>query len=63
VIHVRLRQEVPGQLGTMARRLAEAGVNIEVQYSDHAGNLILLVDHPERGQEVADRWRRDAALS
>ena len=58
-VEVRLRQETPGQLGAIARRMADAGVNIRVQYSDHAGNLILLVDDPERGHEVAERWRRD----
>src|SRR5882672_2075235 len=41
VVTVRLRQAEPGQLGTIARRMAEAGVNIEVQYSDHDRRLIL----------------------
>jgi hypothetical protein len=31
----RLKQEVPGQLGLLARRMAEAGANIEALYSDH----------------------------
>lgn len=38
-----LDQETPGQLGTLARRLGDAGVNVLVQYSDHVGNLVLLV--------------------
>jgi hypothetical protein len=43
VMVLRLRQDEPGQLGKAARRLADAGVNIEVQYSDHDHNLILVV--------------------
>lgn len=59
VVTARLRQEQPGQLGEFARRMAEAGLNIEVQYSDHAGNLILVVDDPSRAREVAKRWAAD----
>ncbi|HUR79664.1 MAG TPA: amino acid-binding ACT domain-containing protein [Thermoanaerobaculia bacterium] len=44
VVVQRLRQDVPGQLGAAARRMADAGVNIEVQYSDHDHNLILVVN-------------------
>jgi len=43
VVLARLDQETPGQLGTLARRLGDAGVNVQVQYSDHVGNLVLLV--------------------
>ena len=57
VLMPRLRQDVPGQLGAIARRMAEAGVNIEVQYSDHDRNLILVVDDLERGRAVSDAWR------
>lgn len=59
VLTARLRQDEPGQLGRIARRMAEAGVDIEVQYSDHAGNLILVVDEPRRGREVCERWSAD----
>lgn len=46
-VHVhRLRQEEPGQLGKFARLVADAGINIEVQYSDHDHNLILVLDKP-----------------
>ena len=56
VLPQRLRQDVPGQLGQLTRRMAEAGVNIEVLYSDHANRLILVVDDPERGREVSETW-------
>ena len=58
VVLTRLDQETPGQLGTLARCLAEAGVNVAVQYSDHAGNLVLLVpgDHDAACRAVIARW-------
>lgn len=59
VVSLRLRQDETGQLGLVARRMADAGVNIVVQYSDHDGNLILVVDHRERAQSVADEWMRE----
>lgn len=40
----RLIQDEPGQLGRLARRMADAGGNIEVVYSDHNHQLILVVD-------------------
>lgn len=58
VVTVRLRQEEPGQLGTIARRMAEAGVNIEVQYSDHDHRLILVVDNFEAATAVAREWMK-----
>jgi hypothetical protein len=36
--------------------MAEAGVNIEVQYSDHDHQLILVVDDIEKGRAVAEAW-------
>lgn len=56
VVTLRLRQDEPGQLGKIARRMAEAGVNIRVQYSDHDHQLILVVDDLERGREVSAQW-------
>lgn len=50
VLVTRLRQGEPGQLGKCARRLADAGVNIEVQYSDHDHQLILVVDDLEKAR-------------
>ena len=52
----RLKQEVPGQLGAIARALGDAGVNIEVQYSDHANRLILVVDAMETAERVTSDW-------
>jgi hypothetical protein len=56
VLTLRLRQDEPGQLGAASRMMAEAGINILVQYSDHAGHLVLVVDDPAGAAEVADRW-------
>ncbi len=56
-----LDQERPGQLGAICRRMAEAGVNIEVLYSDHANQLILVVDQPDRAARVSERWMRERA--
>jgi hypothetical protein len=59
VLVQRLKQAVPGQLGLLTRRMAEAGVNIEVLYSDHDHQLILVVDDITRGREVSDAWNRE----
>lgn len=48
----RLKQEVPGQLGQLTRRMAEAGVNIEVLYSDHDHQMILVVDDIEKARSL-----------
>lgn len=63
VLVQRLRQDEPGQLGKIARRMAEAGVNIEVQYSDHDHQLILVVDDVEKGRVVSDSWQLSALSS
>lgn len=59
VVPLRLRQDEPGQLGTVARRMADAGVNILVQYSDHDGRLILVADDIGRARTVAEEWMRE----
>lgn len=59
VLVQRLNQALPGQLGLLTRRMAEAGVNIEVLYSDHDHQLILVVDHIERGRKVSEQWARE----
>lgn len=58
VVALRLRQGEPGQLGRVARKMADAGVNIEVQYSDHDHRLILVVDDAEKARAVAEAWMR-----
>lgn len=54
----RLKQDQPGQLGKITRAMEKAGVNIEVLYSDHDNQLILVVDNYEKGKEVSDNWTR-----
>jgi hypothetical protein len=56
VVTLRLNQSEPGQLGKIGRRMADASVNIEVQYSDHDHQLILVVDDIEKGRAVAKAW-------
>jgi prepilin-type processing-associated H-X9-DG protein len=59
VVVQRLKQAVPGQLGQLTRRMADAGVNIEVLYSDHDHQLILVVNDVEQGRRVAEQWSRE----
>jgi hypothetical protein len=56
VLIQRLDQETPGQLGMICRRMADAGVNIEVIYSDHANRLILVVNDLGKGKAVSEAW-------
>ncbi|KXV35878.1 amino acid-binding ACT domain-containing protein [Gluconobacter thailandicus] len=56
VVLLRLKQAVPGQLGILTGRMADAGVNIETLYSDHDHRLVLVTDRPEAAQRVADLW-------
>lgn len=63
VLIQRLKQDVPGQLGLLTRRMAEAGVSIEVLYSDHDHQLILVVDDIVRGREVSAAWNRESRFS
>lgn len=58
LIH-RLNQAEPGQLGKLSRRMSEAGVNIEVLYSDHEHQLILVVDDLAKGRAVSEAWTRE----
>lgn len=60
VLVQRLKQAEPGQLGKICRRMAEAGVNIEVLYSDHDHQLILVVDDMVKGRAVSEAWARDS---
>jgi hypothetical protein len=58
VLVQRLDQAEAGQLGALTRRMADAGVNIEVLYSDHDHRLILVVDDPAAGRVVSEAWGR-----
>jgi organic hydroperoxide reductase OsmC/OhrA len=58
VLLQRLDQAVPGQLGAITRRMAEAGVDIDVLYSDHEHRLVLVVDDEARGRAVSEAWTR-----
>ena len=59
VLVQRLKQDVPGQLGMIARRMADAGVNIETIYSDHDHRLILVVDDFAKGKQVSEAWQSE----
>ncbi|HEU0109641.1 MAG TPA: hypothetical protein VFQ73_02140 [Flavisolibacter sp.] len=59
VIIQKLRQDVPGQLGMFCRRLANADINILVQYSDHCNQLIVVVDNYEKGKQVSNDWMKE----
>lgn len=59
VVVQRLAQEEPGQLGKLTRRMAEAGINIEVLYSDHEHRLVLVVDKPAEARAVSEAWMRE----
>lgn len=52
----RLKQGTPGQLGAISRVLANAGVNIVVQYSDHHNRLILVCDPQELAAIATEKW-------
>ena len=56
VVVQRLDQGVPGQLGKLTRRMADAGLNIEVLYSDHDHRLVLVVDDPASARRVSAAW-------
>ena len=59
VIIQKLRQDIPGQLGMFCRRLADAGVNILTQYSDHSNQLIVVADNYEKAKQVSEEWMQE----
>lgn len=63
VLVQRLDREMAGQLGAFTRRMAEAGINIEVLYHDHANQLVLAVDDLEKGRHLSNAWSVEAAWS
>ncbi len=61
VVVQRLRQDEPGQLGKLCRQMAIAGVNIEVLYSDHSNQLVLVVDDIVKAREISQKWSQRPA--
>jgi hypothetical protein len=59
VIIQKLRQDVPGQLGMFCRKLADANVNILVQYSDHSNRLIVVVEDYGKGMKISGQWMKE----
>ena len=51
-------EDRPGGLASIGEALGNAGVNIEVQYSDHANQLILVVDEIEAAKRVSAEWSK-----
>ncbi|MBA4609005.1 amino acid-binding ACT domain-containing protein [Aeromicrobium sp. Marseille-Q0843] len=48
VLLVPLEADVPGALGRLMRQLDVAGVRLDVQYTDHDGRKVLVVDDRSR---------------
>lgn len=59
VVIQRLNQKEPGQLGKLLRRMAQAGVNVLTQYSDHNHQLVLVVDDLPAAQTVSAAWMQE----
>lgn len=62
VLVQRLDQDTPGQLGAFCGAMAAAGVSIEVLYSDHDHQLVVLVDDVATGRQVSRGWTENQAV-
>jgi hypothetical protein len=58
VVARRLDQETLGQLGSITRAIAEAGVRVDVLYSDHDHRLILLTSDQAAAATATKAWDR-----
>lgn len=56
VLVQRLNQDEPGQLGKFCQAMAGAGINIEVLYSDHDHQLIVVVDDHDTAAAISNTW-------
>ena len=63
VLMQRLNQDEPGQLGKFCRSMADAGVSIEVLYSDHDHQLVVAVDDHTAAREISDAWIAQSATT
>lgn len=52
----KLPQQRPGELGEIADAIAQSGIRILVQYSDHSNRLILLTEDNARAADVTRQW-------
>ena len=58
VVARRLDQETPGQLGAITRAIAEAGIRVDVLYSDHDHRLILVTSDQAATAIATKAWDR-----
>ncbi len=63
VVIQRWNQDEPGQLGKLLRKMAQAGVNVLTQYSDHNHQLVLVVDNLRAAQDVSDAWMQERSVA
>ena len=58
VLARRLDQDAPGQLGAITRAIAQTGTSVEVLYSDHDRQLILLTNDEVAAAAATKAWDR-----